>query len=543
MSFSVDVLANIAIELQRGIGHQDRFQRLITTLRQVLECDASALLRYDSRQFIPLAIDGLAKDVLGRRFALEGHPRLEAIARAGDVVRFPADSELPDPYDGLIPGQESLKVHACVGLPLFAGQNLIGALTLDGMQPDQFDVFSDEELRLIAALAAGALSNALLIEQLESQNMLPGDATPFEAVKQTQMIGLSPGMTQLKKEIEIVAASDLNVLISGETGTGKELVAKAIHEASPRAVNPLVYLNCAALPESVAESELFGHVKGAFTGAISNRSGKFEMADNGTLFLDEIGELSLALQAKLLRVLQYGDIQRVGDDRSLRVDVRVLAATNRDLREEVLAGRFRADLFHRLSVFPLSVPPLRERGDDVILLAGYFCEQCRLRLGLSRVVLSAGARNLLQHYRFPGNVRELEHAIHRAVVLARATRNGDEVILEAQHFAFPEVTLPPPEAAAVPVVKQNLREATEAFQRETIRQALAQNHHNWAACARMLETDVETSGNEGLNNPGLIEILQVNCAGEFAVFIHHRCGSDFALHQDLFGVDGATLRL
>ena len=326
MSFSVDVLANIAIELQRGIGHQDRFQRLITTLRQVLECDASALLRYDSRQFIPLAIDGLAKDVLGRRFALEGHPRLEAIARAGDVVRFPADSELPDPYDGLIPGQESLKVHACVGLPLFAGQNLIGALTLDGMQPDQFDVFSDEELRLIAALAAGALSNALLIEQLESQNMLPGDATPFEAVKQTQMIGLSPGMTQLKKEIEIVAASDLNVLISGETGTGKELVAKAIHEASPRAVNPLVYLNCAALPESVAESELFGHVKGAFTGAISNRSGKFEMADNGTLFLDEIGELSLALQAKLLRVLQYGDIQRVGDDRSLRVDVRVLAA-------------------------------------------------------------------------------------------------------------------------------------------------------------------------------------------------------------------------
>lgn len=490
MSFSVDVLANIAIELQRGIGHQDRFQRLITTLRQVLECDASALLRYDSRQFIPLAIDGLAKDVLGRRFALEGHPRLEAIARAGDVVRFPADSELPDPYDGLIPGQESLKVHACVGLPLFAGQNLIGALTLDGMQPDQFDVFSDEELRLIATLAAGALSNALLIEQLESQNMLPGHAVPFEAVEEMQMIGLSPGMTQLKKEIEIVAASDLNVLISGETGTGKELVAKAIHEASPRAVNPLVYLNCAALPESVAESELFGHVKGAFTGAISNRSGKFEMADNGTLFLDEIGELSLALQAKLLRVLQYGDIQRVGDDRSLRVDVRVLAATNRDLHEEVLAGRFRADLFHRLSVFPLSVPPLRERGDDVILLAGYFCEQCRLRLGLSRVVLSASARNLLQHYRFPGNVRELEHAIHRAVVLARATRSGDEVILEAQHFAFPEVTLPSPEVTTVPVVKQNLREATEEFQRETIRQALAQNNHNWAACARMLEIDV-----------------------------------------------------
>ncbi|ENV4105599.1 nitric oxide reductase transcriptional regulator NorR [Salmonella enterica] len=460
MSFSVEVLAGIAIELQRGIGHQDRFQRLITTLRQVLACDASALLRYESRQFIPLAIDGLAQDVLGRRFTLEGHPRLEAIARAGDVVRFPADSDLPDPYDGLIPGQESLKVHACVGLPLFAGQNLIGALTLDAMTPEQFEVFSDEELRLVAALAAGALSNALLIEQLESQNMLPGSSGVFEPIKETHMIGLSPAMTQLKKEIEIVAGSDLNVLIGGETGTGKELVAKAIHQGSPRAVNPLVYLNCAALPESVAESELFGHVKGAFTGAISNRSGKFEMADNGTLFLDEIGELSLALQAKLLRVLQYGDIQRVGDDRSLRVDVRVLAATNRDLREEVLAG--------------------------------YFCEQCRLRLGLSRVVLSPDARRHLLNYGWPGNVRELEHAIHRAVVLARATRAGDEVILEAQHFALSEDVLPAPPAEsflALPTCR-NLRESTENFQREMIRQALAQNNHNWAASARALETDV-----------------------------------------------------
>ncbi|WP_131799773.1 sigma 54-interacting transcriptional regulator, partial [Paraburkholderia ginsengiterrae] len=203
-----------------------------------------------------------------------------------------------------------------------------------------------------------------LIEHLESKNRLPGSSGVLEPIKETHMIGLSPAMTQLKKEIEIVAGSDLNVLIGGETGTGKELVAKAIHQGSPRAVNPLVYLNCAALPESVAESELFGHVKGAFTGAISNRSGKFEMADNGTLFLDEIGELSLALQAKLLRVLQYGDIQRVGDDRSLRVDVRVLAATNRDLRVEVLAGRFRAELFHRLDDVPLVLPPPRGGRQD-----------------------------------------------------------------------------------------------------------------------------------------------------------------------------------
>ena len=228
MSFSVDELARIAIDLQSDIGHTDRFSRLITTLRQILGCDASALLRYEAHQFVPLAIDGLAQDVLGRRFALEGHPRLEAIARAGDVVRFPADSDLPDPYDGLIPGHESLKVHACVGLPLFTGQTLIGALTLDGMDADRFDSFSDEELRLIAALVAGALNNALLIARLEAQNVLPAQAVNYPLPERQEIIGLSGPMLQLKKEIDIVAASDLNVLISGETGTGKELVAKAV---------------------------------------------------------------------------------------------------------------------------------------------------------------------------------------------------------------------------------------------------------------------------------------------------------------------------
>jgi anaerobic nitric oxide reductase transcription regulator len=544
MSFSVDVLAKIAIELQTGIGHQDRFQRLISTLRHVLACDASALLRYEGRQFIPLAIDGLAQDVLGRRFTLEGHPRLETIARAGDVVR-PADSDLPDPYDGLIPGQESLKVHACIGLPLFAGQNLIGALTLDGMSPDQFDTFSDEELRLIAALASGALNNALLIEQLESQNILPGSPAAFEQVTHTEMIGLSPGMVQLKKEIDIVAASDLNVLIFGETGTGKELVAKSIHEASPRAVNPLVYLNCAALPESVAESELFGHVKGAFTGAISNRSGKFEMADNGTLFLDEIGELSLSLQAKLLRVLQYGDIQRVGDDRSLRVDVRVLAATNRDLREEVLAGNFRADLFHRLSVFPLSVPPLRERGEDVVLLAGYFCEQCRLGWGFPGGA-KPGARSHLLSYGWPGNVRELEHAIHRAVVLARATRSGDEVVIHARHFALHDESVQAVTQAAPEIANENLRDATEEFQRQMITARWSRTtaagrraRGRWKR-RRQPAPAGEASGAEGLNNSGLIEILQVDGTAQLAALIHHRGGGDFALHQHLFGLDGAA---
>jgi anaerobic nitric oxide reductase transcription regulator len=215
------------------------------------------------------------------------------------------------------------------------------------------------------------------------------------------------------------------------------------------------------------------------------------MADNGTLFLDEIGELSLALQAKLLRVLQYGDIQRVGDDRSLRVDVRVLAATNRDLRQEVVEGRFRADLYHRLSVFPLSVPALRERDQDVVLLAGYFCEQCRLRMGLGQVVLSSAARARLGAWPWPGNVRELEHAIHRAVVLARATQAGDDIVLAPQHFQFAgEAPNLPSAAPLVPTQAINLREATEAFQREAIARALAENNRSWAAAARALAMDV-----------------------------------------------------
>ncbi|EGT3623800.1 nitric oxide reductase transcriptional regulator NorR [Morganella morganii] len=493
MGFSVDVLTGIAIALQRDIGHQDRFQRLVSTLRRVLNCDAAALLRYESHQFIPLAIDGLSPDVLGRRFRLDAHPRLEAIARAGDVVRFPADSQLPDPYDGLIPDHIHLKVHACAGLPLFAGQNLIGALTLDSLAPDQFDTFSDEELRLIAALTAGALNNALLIGQLEAQQLAFSSSAGLAAGKtggQTDIIGLSPCMMQLKKEIAIVAGADMNVLVSGETGTGKELVVQSIHELSARRDHPLVYLNCAALPETVAESELFGHVKGAFTGAISNRSGKFEMADNGTLFLDEIGELSPALQAKLLRVLQYGDIQRVGDDRPLRVNVRVLAATNRDLRAEVAAGHFRADLFHRLSIFPLQVPPLRERHEDILLLTGYFCERYRRTFGLPQVVISPALRPALLHYHWPGNVRELEHAVHRAIVLARATGNRDELLLQPHHFS-PEETAEPAVSHQLPAEEtaQDLRSATDTFQAGLIRTALARSDGSWAAAARSLGID------------------------------------------------------
>lgn len=505
MALSQTDLTRIALDITANLSTRDRFSRLLTTLRDTLECDAAALLSFQGHQFTPLAIDGLSADVLGRRFIINEHPRLEAIARAGDVVRFPADSQLPDPYDGLIPNVDGdLKVHACVGLPLFANDQLIGALTIDALDPNKFDHFTNHELRSISAITAASLNNALLIDKLEKQAnnfALINNKTKGQLDTATEIIGQDDAFLALLNEVNVVAATELNVLILGETGTGKELIAKTVHQHSPRADKPLVYLNCAALAESVAESELFGHVKGAFTGAISHRSGKFEVADKGTLFLDEIGELPLNLQAKLLRVLQYGDLQKVGDDRSLKVDVRIIAATNKDLKSEILAGRFRADLYHRLSVFPVVVPALRERPKDIHLLAGFFIERYRQQLQLNHLGLSSDALALLNQYDWPGNIRELEHAIHRAAVLAKSAGIRDGMCtIQAHHFEFApqgENHLPPTpqntiKQSASSKAQMNLRDATEQFQGQYIQQILRLHNGNWAATARSLQLD---SGN------------------------------------------------
>ena len=511
MALSQADLTRIALDITSGLADHDRYSRLLTIIRQNLQCDAAALLAFKGHYFAPLAIDGLNADVLGRRFILSEHPRLETIARAGDIVRFPADSDLADPYDGQIPHQGTqLTVHACIGLPLFANERLIGAITIDAFNPQQFDQFSNSELRAISAIAAASLSNALLVEKLErlalnSQHLPDNDSRHSQAFdsSDTEIVGQSSIMRALDHEIAIVANSDLNVLILGETGTGKELVAKAIHQKSSRHSKPLVYLNCAALPESVAESELFGHVKGAFTGAISHRSGKFEMADKGTLFLDEIGELPLALQAKLLRVLQYGDLQKIGDDRSLKVDVRIIAATNKVLKDEVLAGRFRADLYHRLSVFPIVVPPLKERENDIILLSGFFLERYRHKLGLKQLNLSPSSLALLNGYAWPGNVRELEHAIHRAAILARAQAIEGRCLITPQHFELAQMR-PNDNSLEVPCVNNanvnpqysqlcdanlTLKQATDEFQAAFIRHTFTHADLNWAATARQLRLD------------------------------------------------------
>lgn len=256
------------------------------------------------------------------------------------------------------------------------------------------------------------------------------------------ILGESPAVTDLLERIDAVAASEANVLVLGESGVGKELVAARIHEASPRRSRPLVKVNCASVPQELFESEFFGHVKGAFTGAHRDREGRFALADGGTLFLDEVGEIPLSLQAKLLRVLQEGEYEPVGDHETRRVDVRIVAATNRSLREEVEAGRFREDLYYRLGVFPISVPPLRAREGDAVLLARRFLE--RLAPSGRPVIDEAGAAAVLA-YGWPGNVRELHNVVERALILSRGPRLEVERALGAD-------AAPPPSAepAAAP---------------------------------------------------------------------------------------------
>ena len=277
----------------------------------------------------------------------------------------------------------------------------------------------------IAAMKAGAydyLTKPFKLEEIKAVIRNALEKTTGQAVEASAgifngIVGHSPRMLQIYNLIKQVGGTKTNVLISGESGTGKELVARAIHEMSPRVEKPFVTINCSAIPDSLMESELFGHVKGAFTGAVANKKGLFEIAHGGTVFLDEIGDLSSFIQVKLLRVIQEREFMRVGETETLSVDVRILAATNRDLEREIIQGRFREDLFFRLNVVHLHLPPLRERREDIPLLAQYFLEKYSREVGKDVRSISSYALDALMNYNFPGNVRELENIIERSVAL------------------------------------------------------------------------------------------------------------------------------
>jgi len=233
------------------------------------------------------------------------------------------------------------------------------------------------------------------------------------------IVGSGPAFQRVLQQVELVAPTGANVLISGESGTGKELIARRVHERSLRRDRPLIVVNCASIPQELFESEFFGHVKGAFTGAVRDRAGRFQAADGGTLFLDEIAEIPVALQSKLLRVIQEGQFERVGEERTRRVDVRLVAATNRDLPHEVSRHRFRQDLYYRLSVFPIQLPPLRERVEDIPELTAHFVKTSSARIGVPPGVVTRQHLDVLRRYSWPGNIRELQNVIERAVILSR----------------------------------------------------------------------------------------------------------------------------
>lgn len=485
------LLADLAGELPAAV----RLQRLVVSLREIFACSAVVLLRLDGESLRPQAAVGLAHEALGRSFALAKHPRLERIMAQREPLQFATHSDLPDPYDGLLQDSpdEPLPVHDCMGMSLFLDGRQWGAVTLDALRPGTFDRTAAQRLQRYALLIEAALRVCRLESEVRSLRLARREEGEVGDDAAGMILGESQVLRQLLDELAVVADSELPVLLQGETGVGKELFARWLHAHSPRARKPLVYVNCAALPETLAESELFGHVKGAFSGAAHDRPGRFEAAHGGTLFLDEIGELPLSIQAKLLRALQNGEIQRLGADQPRHVDVRVITATNRRLHEEVRERRFRADLYHRLSVYPVHIPPLRERGRDVLVLAGHFLELNRARLGLRCLRLTADAERALLAYAWPGNVRELEHVISRAAlkVLSQAESRTALLSIEATWLGLdgpaPLLDSAPPAVPLAP--RESLQQAMDRYQRELIQSTLAQHGGKWAAAARSLAID------------------------------------------------------
>jgi formate hydrogenlyase transcriptional activator len=422
------VLLEINNAIISNLSRESLFRAITEALRQIVPFDRAVLPLYDPE-----------KDVF-QTFALEGpvlpghvHDVHTEIRRQGTGAGWVLDHRRPLLKRDLevereLAADEMLLaggIHAYMIVPLIARGRILGALFLGSSAPNRYSTEDVGFLEEVGHQIALAIENMLAYEEigrlrarLEEENRYLQEEIKTEHNFE-EIIGQSPVITRVFEAIETVAPTDATVLIVGETGTGKELVARALHNLSPRRRQALVKVNCAALPAGLVESELFGHEKGAFTGALARRQGRFELAHGGTLFLDEIGDLSLELQPKLLRVLQEGEFERVGSPQTISVDVRVLAASNRDLEQAIQAGGFRADLYYRLSVFPIRVPPLRERTEDIPFLVRYFTHRYATRLGKRIPSVPAPAMETLQAYAWPGNVRELENVIERAVILSR----------------------------------------------------------------------------------------------------------------------------
>jgi Nif-specific regulatory protein len=411
-----------------------------------------------------------------------------ALDRAGSAARFPLSRTLVERLVReraavlwndvlLLEGAgtpESLweaHVSSLLAAPLLAPAGPLGVLYLDTRSGGRFDDADLDLLTALAGIASLALANTRHMEWLEEER------ARLETSLDDDLLGESPRMREIWRLLARAAASDSTVLLRGESGTGKEIAARALHRKSPRASRPFIAINCATLSPTLLESELFGHERGAFTGALERKTGKFEVADSGTLFLDEVGEIPPPLQAKLLRVLQEREFERLGGTRPLRVDVRVIAATNRDLEKAIQQGTFREDLFYRLNVISCTLPPLRERREDVPLLASHFAAHFGRKLGRKVAGFTPEARACLQRYPWPGNVRELSNAVERAVVL------GEEDLIHPEDL--PETILEAvPTAGRVPVTPYH--DTVNETKKRSILNAVEQAGGNLTKAAELL---------------------------------------------------------
>jgi formate hydrogenlyase transcriptional activator len=386
----------------------------------------------------------LAPKPVGRHPISEHHISVIASSRKPYVCtdlefqkRFPEDDRLIQ-----------YGVRSYISLPLLKRGELLGAVDFISFEKRNFDASEVQLLQDVSEIVSIAVSNALafeqinaLKEQLQAENRLLQDEIVQRSIFE-EIVGSSQSLRRVLTSIDRVAPTDSTVLITGETGTGKELIAHAIHRRSPRSARALVKVNCAALPAELIASELFGHEKGAFTGALQQRIGRFETAHGGTIFLDEIGELTPEMQIALLRVLQEKEFERVGGNRTIHTDVRVIAATNRDLQREVSDGNFRADLYYRLNVFPVHVPSLKDRRDDIPILVDYFISRFATRMGKRIVQIDRRTLDAMQRYSWPGNIRELQNVIERGVILA------DRDVFRLDPGTLPEETGSTSDAAA-----------------------------------------------------------------------------------------------
>jgi transcriptional regulator with GAF, ATPase, and Fis domain len=388
---------------------------------------------------------------------------------------------------------QSAGVKSALCVPLLLADRVSGVIYLDTRSPE--NPFDSDHLQLITAVA-GLISLAWdrvrHLQKLQEENQYLHE----EINLNHELVGDSPRMRAVYELIRRVAATDSTVLIQGESGTGKELVARAVHNSSSRADGPFVAVNCAAITETLLESELFGHEKGAFTGAVAQKKGKVELADGGTLFLDEIGEFAVAIQAKLLRVLQEREFERVGGTHPMKIDVRFVAATNRGLLQAVEAGTFRRDLYHRLNVVSLTLPPLRERAEDISLLADYFVAKASRKCRMRPKPISPEAQACLLGYDWPGNVHELEHAMERALVLGSSDRILPED-LPAEIF----------ESAPEESGSSNFQSAGKDQKKQVVQKAMQQSGGNYIEAAKLL----------GIHPNSLLRLIRnLNLKGSFA---------------------------